>query len=54
MKKPQKLHPEESESKRASQRERVKESRPLELVNAALGLFVEKRYFATRVEEVEA
>jgi hypothetical protein len=44
----------EKTAKTTSRRERVKESRPLELVNAALGLFVEKRYSATRVEEVEA
>ena len=37
-----------------SRRERRKEARPGELLDAALDLFVEKGYAATRVEEVAA
>src|ERR1700741_860307 len=36
----------------AAKRERRKEARPGELLNAALDLFVEKGYAATRAEEV--
>jgi AcrR family transcriptional regulator len=38
----------------APKRERRKEARPGELINAALDLFVEKGFSATRVEEVAA
>jgi TetR/AcrR family transcriptional regulator len=41
-------------AKTTFRRERRKESRPLELVNAALELFVGKGYSATRVEEIAA
>ena len=43
-----------SPSPSAPKRERRKEARPGELVEAALDLFVEKGYAATRVEEVAA
>ncbi len=38
----------------AHKRERRKEARPVELLDAALSLFVEKGYAATKVEEVAA
>ncbi|MDD2692944.1 MAG: helix-turn-helix domain containing protein, partial [Simplicispira sp.] len=38
----------------ASRRERRKEARPGELLDAALDLFVEKGYAATRVDDVAA
>ena len=41
-------------SESAPKRERRKEARPGELLNAALDLFVEKGFSATRVEEVAA
>ncbi len=41
-------------AEQAPKRERRKEARPGELLNAALDLFVEKGYSATRVEEVAA
>jgi AcrR family transcriptional regulator len=47
------IHPPEAPSS-PSKRERRKEARPGELLDAALDLFVEKGFSATRVEEVAA
>ena len=41
-------------AEQAPKRERRKEARPGELLDAALDLFVEKGFSATRVEEVAA
>lgn len=46
---PSTLHPHDES---ANKRERRKEARPVELLDAALTLFVEKGYAATKVEEV--
>ena len=47
-------HTDPTSSDNPPRRERRKESRPGELLVAALGVFVEKGYAATRVEEVAA
>ena len=48
------LPPSDSPSAPGARRERRKEARPGELLDAALDLFVEKGFAATRVEEVAA
>ncbi len=49
---PHSLHPPSSQDGAKTPRSRRKEARPGELLAAALDLFVEKGFAATRVEEV--